>query len=280
MIDDIKRKDTQVLHKLSIITVNLNNKGGLKRTIDSVVSQTCRYFEWIVIDGGSSDGSKEFIEENAEYISYWVSEPDTGIYNAMNKGIRASHGEYLLFLNSGDYLYDAEVLQRVIPMLQGKDFYVGYELIGDTVVKNDISTLAKIFYIITTSSLPHQSTFINRCVFSKYGFYREDLKTCSDWYMFYKAIIMGNATVERLHFIIAIFNTNGISQTESALSERKQLFLEIPNIDHAIKFYYQNCDIVHALKESRFVFFMFRVYYFFYRITKTSRCKSSCQKYR
>lgn len=273
MIDDIKSMDTQIIHKLSIITVNLNNKSGLKRTIDSVVSQTCRDFEWIVIDGGSSDGSKEFIEENAEYISYWVSESDAGIYNAMNKGIRASHGEYMLFLSSGDYLYDAEVLQRAIPMLQGKDFYVGYELIGNTVVKNDISTLEKFFYKITTSSLPHQSTFINRCIFWKYGLYREDLKICSDWYMFYKAIVMGNATVERLHFIIAVFDPHGISQSEMAVSERKQLFLEIPNIDHAIKFYYKNYDIVQALKESRFVFFIFRVYYFFYRIRKTRKCK-------
>ena len=90
--------------KLSVITINFNNKEGLAKTIVSVVGQTTRDFEWIIIDGGSTDGSMELIENNSEYISYYVSEPDKGIYNAMNKGIMASHGEYLLFLNSGDYL--------------------------------------------------------------------------------------------------------------------------------------------------------------------------------
>ena len=84
--------------KLSIITVNLNNREGLQKTIDSVVNQTFRDFEWIVIDGGSTDGSKELIEQYADHFAYWVSEPDKGIYNAMNKGIKVAKGEYLQFL--------------------------------------------------------------------------------------------------------------------------------------------------------------------------------------
>ncbi len=91
--------------KLSIITVNLNNKDGLQKTIDSVISQTFKDFEWIVIDGGSTDGSKELIEKYSDYISYWVSEPDKGIYNAMNKGIKVAKGDYLEFLNSGDIFF-------------------------------------------------------------------------------------------------------------------------------------------------------------------------------
>ena len=98
--------------KLSIITINLNNRDGLQKTIDSVVSQTFRDFEWIVIDGGSTDGSKELIEQYADHFSYWVSEPDKGIYNAMNKGIKVAKGEYLQFLNSGDWLVDEKALER------------------------------------------------------------------------------------------------------------------------------------------------------------------------
>ena len=97
--------------KLSIITVNLNNREGLRKTAESVVSQTYKDYEWIVIDGGSTDGSKELIEQYAEHISYWVSEPDKGIYNAMNKGIRQAHGEYFLFLNSGDSLCDDDIVE-------------------------------------------------------------------------------------------------------------------------------------------------------------------------
>ena len=90
--------------KLSIITINFNNLAGLKKTADSVISQTWKEFEWIIIDGGSTDGSKEFIvslnddlnRNGWNPITYWCSEPDKGIYNAMNKGIGKAKGEYLL----------------------------------------------------------------------------------------------------------------------------------------------------------------------------------------
>ena len=97
-----------------IITINYNDAAGLKKTIDSVINQTYTEFEYIIIDGGSSDSSLQIIKENANQINYWVSETDKGIYNAMNKGIEAAKGEYLLFLNSGDYLLDSLVLKKVI----------------------------------------------------------------------------------------------------------------------------------------------------------------------
>ncbi|MDR2910496.1 MAG: glycosyltransferase [Bacteroidales bacterium] len=93
--------------KLSIITINLNNVAGLQKTIESVVKQTFTDYEYIVIDGGSTDGSADIIKQHANKITYWVSEPDKGIYNAMNKGIRVAKGEYCLFLNSGDWLINS-----------------------------------------------------------------------------------------------------------------------------------------------------------------------------
>ena len=112
--------------KLSIITVNLNNRDGLQKTIDSVICQTFRDFEWIVIDGGSTDGSKELIEQYADHFAYWVSEPDKGIYNAMNKGIKVAKGEYLQFLNSGDSLWNETTLQGVVPFFSGTtDIFYG-----------------------------------------------------------------------------------------------------------------------------------------------------------
>ena len=104
---------------LSIITINKNNAAGLQKTIESVVSQTSDNFEYIIIDGASSDESTAVIKkytENSLYskkISYWISEPDTGIYNAMNKGIEKAHGSYCLFLNSGDYLLSSDIVKRL-----------------------------------------------------------------------------------------------------------------------------------------------------------------------
>ena len=101
---------------LSIITVNLNNKEGLHKTLISVFNQEYNDYEYIVIDGGSKDNSKEILIEFSKATLKdfkWISEPDSGIFEAMNKGIRLATGEYLLFLNSGDFLVNNNVLDDV-----------------------------------------------------------------------------------------------------------------------------------------------------------------------
>ena len=100
--------------KLSVITINLNDAEGLQKTLRSVWErQSFTDFEHIVIDGASTDGSVEVIKKYADKLAYWVSEPDKGIYSAMNKGIVRARGEYLLFINSGDWLAD-DVLAKVL----------------------------------------------------------------------------------------------------------------------------------------------------------------------
>ena len=88
--------------RYSIITINYNNEEGLRHTIESIVCQTYTDFEFIIIDGGSTDGSVDVIKEYAEHIAYWVSEKDNGRYNAMNKGVCQAKGDYCIFMNSGD----------------------------------------------------------------------------------------------------------------------------------------------------------------------------------
>lgn len=254
--------------RLSVITVNLNNRAGLQKTIESVEAQRFTDFEWLVVDGGSTDGSRELLADHADRISHWVSEPDHGIFQAMNKGIRASSGTYLLFLNSGDALCDAEVLAKAVPQLQGKDFYVGNEWRGDTVVYRRVATDAELCASLTEASFPHQSTFIHRRVFSEYGYYREDLRCASDWWFFYRAVITGTASVEKLHLTVAVFDMHGISQTEQALAERRALLATLPRVDKAVRFYYENSDIVSALRANRSLFFLFRCYFFCYRTWK------------
>ena len=118
-------------NSITIITINFNNQNGLQKTMDSVFRQTNKDFQYIVIDGGSSDGSKELIERNQSKINHWVSEPDNGIYHAMNKGIEKATGEYLLFLNSGDELINELVVEKVTPLLHTEDIISGNLIVDE-----------------------------------------------------------------------------------------------------------------------------------------------------
>jgi glycosyltransferase involved in cell wall biosynthesis len=171
---------------LSIITVNFNNLNGLKRTIDSVFTQSWKGFEYIVIDGGSTDGSAELISELSMAFSYSVSEPDKGIYNAMNKGLKAASGEYVYFLNSGDYLSDSGVLENVIREIKSenslsnrKDVFVGstrQEGFDDLISPPEFISMYSLF----KSTLPHQGIFVPRERALKFPF-QEEYKIIADW---------------------------------------------------------------------------------------------------
>lgn len=216
--------------KLSIITVNLNNRDGLKKTIDSVVSQTFRDFEWIVIDGGSTDGSKELIEQYAEHFAYWVSEPDKGIYNAMNKGIKVSKGEYLHFLNSGDWLCDNQVLENIFVRNHYSEVLCGdyyredgklYSCLGElwNGIEEDITLFTLFDYSIQHSGC----AFIKRSLFDEYGLYDEELRIASDWKWFLQVLGFGEASLKRIDVPISVYDTTGVSsiQIEQREKERK-----------------------------------------------------------
>ena len=189
--------------KLSIITINLNNREGIKKTIDSVVSQTFTDFEWIVIDGGSTDGSRELIEQFADSIAYWVSEPDKGIYNAMNKGILKSNGEYLLFLNSGDYLVSPVVLSQFSELETNEDYVVGNVEVEDDGERIILRSPEKAdFRFHFNSSLPHQACFIKRSVFETYGLYNEENKIVSDWENSLYSLVVGNAKYRHIDLTV------------------------------------------------------------------------------
>lgn len=173
------------MYKLSIITINYNNRKGLKKTIASVFNQTFANYEYIIIDGGSTDGSAEEIKPIADKLAYWVSESDKGIYHAMNKGIRKATGEYCLFLNSGDCFTTNNILTKVFAVSFSEDI-----AFGDTICVNmRLSYPEKISlsYLIS-KSLPHQSSFIKRSLFDRYGYYNEENRIVSDWEFCLKVI--------------------------------------------------------------------------------------------
>ena len=200
--------------KLSIITINFNNYDGLQKTIESVVSQTMRDFEWIVIDGGSTDGSKELIEQNEQHLIYWCSEQDKGVYDAMNKGILRAKGEYCLFLNSGDYLLNENVLMNVFSVTHQKDILIGWiERIikGKRILDKGFDTDEITIRHLLRNSLPHQATFIKRELFNKYGLYDDSLKIVSDWKFFMQCIILHNVSIENLCLPVTFYEGGGLS---------------------------------------------------------------------
>ena len=215
--------------KLSIITINLNNKTGLQKTINSVITQTFKDFEWIIIDGGSTDGSKELIEQYSQHVTYWVSEPDNGIYHAMNKGIYQAKGKYLQFLNSGDTFYSPRILHDIFTLNSYESDIITGNIICNNKVLRGIGykeiSLNDFFY----NNVFHPSSFIKRNLFYTFGLYDENYKIVSDSKFFIKSIILGNSTVMYIDKPIVYFDSTGISSTYSSLvkTEKKQIFEEL-----------------------------------------------------
>lgn len=311
--------------ELTIITINLNNIHGLKKSIESVIFQTSLDFEYIIIDGGSTDGSVEVIQSftnipagvyvplnntyDAEHvigrktehstpvepspfkttvrspifpsptrenvslipklhtppqipldenrmttksnqgtdtysspITYWISEYDSGIYSAMNKGIRLANGHYLHFLNSGDWLADNNVVKKMlneISSLTSKD--AQSELDPDILIGNVISVRPdrKVrynknnkevsFFTFYQGTLHHASAYIRKALFNQYGLYDETLKIVSDWKWYLIVAGVNKANVHFTDTYVTYFDTSGISSTQLELDkyERRRVLEEL-----------------------------------------------------
>lgn len=233
---------------LTIITINYNNATGLQKTVESVLSQSTNDFEYIVVDGGSTDGSVEYlVTQNFSFIS----EKDKGIYNAMNKGIRMAKGEYIHFLNSGDWLVDEFVVERMLKELSGfglgvnsSEFGVRGSNLGvearpiDIFVGNKIMVrpdgkvryghndkrpvTALTFY---RGTIEHTSAYIRRAMFDVVGMYDETLRIVSDYKWYFDAVLNHNALVAFTDIYVSYFDNTGISSTNLALdkAERRQV---------------------------------------------------------
>ena len=212
---------------MTIITINLNNAAGLQKTIDSVFEQSLKDLEYIIIDGGSIDGSNDLIKANANKINYWISEKDTGVYNAMNKGIAKATGEYLLFLNSGDYLIDKNILAEVTKELDGTDIVYGNVFLIESAAISWTGVYpGKLsFQHFVDGSLPHPSSFIKKTVFDKVGYYDESLKIVADWKFFINAICRFNVTYKHINKVISVFYLDGLSSlaaNQALMQEEKR----------------------------------------------------------
>lgn len=198
--------------KVSVITINYNNASGLNHTIHSVKRQSHDDHEFIVIDGGSTDGSLEVIKENHADIDYWVSEKDNGIYHAMNKGVAQAHGDYCIFMNSGDVFYDDNVLESICCKDFNEDVIIGKVAIdeqGHIISPPPVSGELTLYHLYS-GAIPHQGSFIKTELLRTHP-YDESLKISSDWKFFVQTLILDNCSVRYVDLFVACYDMNGIS---------------------------------------------------------------------
>lgn len=238
--------------KISIITINYNNATGLDKTIRSVINQTYKEFEFIVIDGQSTDTSVDVIKTHEHCINNWVSEPDNGIYDAQNKGILKSTGDYLLFLNSGDVLVDHKVLENVSYKLNGRSFYYGNLILESNshIIEHKAPELIDVDFMLN-STIWHPCVFINSSLFKEFGLYNTTFKICGDYEFFIRCLLKPNITTQYLDLFITQFDANGISnnpqQNQLQTEEREKAWRM--NVSELI---YENLKQQNSFKRSKY----------------------------
>lgn len=211
--------------KLSIITINFNDAKGLERTIKSVLSQSFHDFEFIIIDGGSTDDSVNIIKKYERHIDYWVSEHDGGIYPGMNKGLRQAKGEYLNFMNGGDCYHSEDVLEKIFALGTNADIITG------THAENGLRNVGEggvTMLDLYKWAIDHQASFIRREVALRHP-YDEKYRIVSDWKFFIEALIFDNCSFYYTDTIVVDVDMKGISNTDTTLDaqEREAVLREL-----------------------------------------------------
>jgi glycosyltransferase involved in cell wall biosynthesis len=209
------------MKKFSIITVCLNEAKSIRATCDSICSQSYIDFEWIVIDGGSTDGTIEILRDYEGSIDCLISEQDSGIYNAMNKGARKSTGEYLIFMNGGDRFACADSLE-LSSQAHGAQMLYGDVYFGDA--SGDVETYPDVVesgYMLS-KMIPHQATFYERATFEAVGGYDESFKIAADYDLYVRLFEIERISHQHIPHPIAIFDLEGISNSKEFRQLRKR----------------------------------------------------------
>jgi len=249
---------------ISIITINYNNLEGLQKTIESVTNQTWGDFEYIVIDGGSNDGSVSCIESFTDKIDYWVSEKDHGIYNAMNKGLKLANGKYVVFMNSGDYFLSKDTLQLCSDIICNyhADLFYGQIKIDDalTSVEKTIDYPSKLtLSYLQKMVINHQACFFLRDTLLEFNGYNEEYRLASD-YHYYLKMYINKKIFHPILFPIVKYDLSGISslRMEDYKNEMKVVW---DNTISPLLFETENnyLKLLTTIKDSKILKFAFKV---------------------
>jgi glycosyltransferase involved in cell wall biosynthesis len=239
--------------KLSIITICRNDKAGLVKTMESVFRQAFRDYEYIVIDGGSTDGSLAEIEKHATQLAFWVSEKDSGIYNAQNKGWTHAKGEYCLFLNAGDFLAADDTLEKIFSHSVSAGIVYGDLLVDNGKDEPYLLTQPEKFSFedFIRSTLFHPAAFIRREILVARKGYDESFRIVADYDFFMETILVKKYSTVHVPVPVAVFNTAGIGSSakharqHDAERKRAQLkYFSEPEIKNAEK------KIAHLIPRS------------------------------
>lgn len=227
--------------KVTVITVCRNNKNALQLTMCNVSTQQYPYLEYIVVDGNSNDGTLELLEKYQGLLNKWVSEPDNGIYDAMNKGAEMATGEWVIFMNAGDTFADAAVLSRIFEESR-QDADVIY---GD-VIKGGVIKVAEPPHNAHRMYFCHQSALVRRSLLLQYPFDTNHHMSADFKQM--KTLFLKGYEFLQLPFPVARFDLSGVSNTcrSRGLRDNIAVIREVDNIQNQLKF----------LPKLYFVYFM------------------------
>lgn len=196
--------------KVSVVTVCYNTVDSIERTILSILDQTYHNIEYIIIDGGSTDGTVDIIQRYADRISYWVSEPDKGIYDAMNKGIAVATGDYINFMNAGDCFFSHSIIEAVVYNINRTAVYYGDVVMCDA--KNNCFFYGGKFnrYRIAITNICHQGIFYPLSLLKEHQ-YDLSYPVLADWHT--NQSLWKYTSFQHINLITAKFSLGGLSSS-------------------------------------------------------------------
>lgn len=234
--------------KITIITVVYNGAVTIEQTISSVVNQIYPNIEFIIVDGGSTDGTVEIIQRYSKKISKWISEPDNGIYDAMNKGVALATGEYVEIIGADDCLCSYDVMVRVaeqlnenVDILSCYQYGVDEKLGLETLIKNDLARDKKTYH---GGMIPHGSMFVKRSLFDRYPFDTE-YKVVSDYKFFLQCYYDQDINFKYVDLPVVYFSMAGVSNTLDLSGELSSLYEEL-----GLDFSANRTGIIYEMKKK------------------------------